>query len=541
MIILKKKFPIIILCAGLFWLISCATPSTPTGGPADKTGPQVVLTQPESGTTQFSGKSFRFYFDEFISRSSVPNAITVEPDLGIDFDVSWKRKEMRIEFERSFPDSTTVIIKLGTELSDTRGNRMERPVTLAVSTGDIIDEGEISGRVLNANNGRGAADQKILLYRQPFNFNERATYEAQTDTGGAFRFTYLAEGRYRALLVDDRNRNKIWDQENETAHPFFRQTISLEKAGKDTLDVIYTTQVDSIAPTLQGVGLFSVNRMRLRFSENMFLQEEAEVVITDSLGQAYTTAYPLYISPAEEYVVFAQSEAPLEENMDYKLDLIGFTDNAGNRVSTQAFSFTGTAQEDTTQQRVISANGKNGLLQDEIFQVTYAAPIAEPNVTDSLVVVEGQVDFDDWPEIRTNRNKLYIAPQQEWIAGVDYQFLVWNPKTQRRKLIEPEVWDSTEYGGVEINLNNVDSNAVHILKLLEPGGTERVFTKFNDSTDIPGLPPLSYTLILYRDDNGNEMWDRGSVIPYRAPERYYVQPNLKVQEGFTSEVNITFD
>lgn len=522
-------------------IAACATPIAPTGGPADKDGPKVEYTSPETGTTNFTGRTFVFQFDEFIGRSSVQGAITVEPDLGIEYDVSWRRKTMTIEFEERFPDSTTVIIKLGTDLSDTRNNKMERPVTLAISTGNEIDEGKIMGRIRIADDGTGAGDRRVLLYRQPFDLSNKASYEAQTDTGGVFRFSYLADGRYKALLVDDRNRNKTWDRGSESAYPFFDEFITLEKEGSDTLDVIYATQVDSVAPSLQGVGLFSTNRMRLRFSENIRIEEDAELIVQDSAGETYSSAYPLYIPEKEPFVAFAQSEQPLLENVEYTLRLSGFTDGAGNPLETEEMTFTGTAQEDTTSQRIITANGTNGLLQDEVFKVTYAAPITEPEVTDSLVVIEGQVDFEDWPEVQTNRNELWVAPQGEWIEGVDYQFLVWNPKTLRRKLFEPEVWDSTEYGDIEINLQNVDSTDIHYVQLLSPGGEERVFTSFGQSTVLTGLPPLSYTLILFRDENGNEKWDRGTVIPFNAPEHYYVQRNLKVQEGFTSEVNITFD
>lgn len=522
-------------------IAACATPIAPTGGPADKDGPKVEYTSPETGTTNFTGRSFVFQFDEFIGRSSVQSAITIEPDLDTEYDVSWRRKTMTIEFAERFPDSTTVIIKLGTELSDTRGNKMERPVTLAISTGDEIDEGKITGRIRMADDGTGAGDRRVLLYRQPFDLNSKASYEAQTDTGGVFRFTYLADGRYKALLVDDRNRNKKWDRGSESAYPFFNEFITLEREGSDTLDVIYTTQVDSVAPSLQGVGLFSTNRMRLRFSENISIEENAELVVQDSTGESYSTAYPLYIPEKEPFVAFAQSEQPLLENAEYTLRLSGFADAAGNPLETEEMSFTGTAQEDTTSQRIITANGTNGLLQDEVFKVIYASPISEPEITDSLVVIEGQVDFEDWPGVQTNRNELWVAPQGEWIEGVDYQFMAWNPKTLRRKLFEPEVWDSTEYGEIEINLQNVDSSDTHFVQLLFPGGEERLFTSFGQSTVLTGLSPLSYTLILFRDENGNQKWDRGTVVPFNAPERYYVQRNLKVQEGFTSEVNITFD
>ncbi|MCH2449457.1 MAG: Ig-like domain-containing protein [Gracilimonas sp.] len=531
-----------ILVLAIFgFMVSCATPIAPTGGPSDNKGPVLEFTDPETGTTNFEGRIFEFQFDEYINRSTVRGAITVEPDLGIEYDLSWKRKKMFIEFAESFPDSTTIIIKLGTEITDTRSNKIPSPITLAISTGDEIDSGEISGKVLLAENGRAADEQRILLYRQPVDLTKRANYQAQTDTSGSFNFSYLAEGRYKALLVDDRNRNKIWDQEIETAYPFYEEFINLEKEGSDTLDVIYTVREDTTKPVLQGVGLFSQNRMRFRFSESIQLTDSTSIQVFDSLGNTYSSAFPLYVSPREQFVLFAQNSEPLLEEVAYSTKVKDITDLGGSEPDSAMFSFTGTSQEDTTLQRIISANGQNGLSQTDEFVVTYAAPISESEIMDSVIVIEGDVDFDDWPEISIVQNKLKISPQQEWIEGVNYQFLVWNPVTQRRSMYEPEVWDSTEYGEIEINIKNADSSDTYYARVIDPNGKEVEFTGFSTATIIPELPPVSYTLILFRDENDNQRWDTGSVSPYQSPEKYYVQRNINVQEGFISEVNVTFE
>ena len=49
---------------------SCATPIAPTGGPADKTGPKIEETSPETGTVNFEGRKISFEFSEFVNRSS---------------------------------------------------------------------------------------------------------------------------------------------------------------------------------------------------------------------------------------------------------------------------------------------------------------------------------------------------------------------------------------------------------------------------------------------------------------------------------------
>lgn len=531
----------ILVLAVFFGIWSCATPMAPTGGPQDKAGPVVENTIPESGTVNFEGRTFEFYFDEFVNRSNVPNAITVEPDLGISYDISWKRKMMSIEFEDDFPDSTTVIIKLGTDITDTRNNKMSKPITLAVSTGDEIDSGQIMGRIRLAENGESAPDKKVLLYRQPFDLTKRATYQAQTDTGGVFNFSYLSEGTYKALIVDDRNRNKIWDRENESAYPFYEESILLSKSGSDTLDVVYTAQPDTLKPILQGVGLFSQNRMRLRFSENITTQKDVRFNITDSLENNYTTAYPLYISEEEPFVLFAQSEDPLLEEDSYKIDPSGVTDNAGNLPQEDLFEFIGTSQEDTTQQRIIGRDLETDLLVNDSLTIVYAAPISEPEIVDSLVVIEGDIDFDDWPEIMVENNRLIIGPQENWIEGVDYQFLAWNPMTQRRQLFEPNIWDSTEYGEIDIQILDADSTHQHVVSLKDPSGREIKKLEFNRQQTITDLPPVTYTITVFRDENQDGKWNRGQADPYRSPEKYYIQQNLNVQSGFTSEVQITFN
>lgn len=537
----NKTLFIYILCFVVALVTSCATPMPPKGGPGDKEGPKVLETDPESGTTNFDERSFAFHFNEFVERSSVRPALSVEPDVGIGYDISWKRKSMIITFDEKLPDSTTILIKLSTEISDTRNNNIGKPITLAVSTGDEIDQGSLTGRILSAKDGSSAEGRDVLLYREPVDLSRKANYYAQTDTGGVFQFSYLADGRYKVIVADDRNRNKIWDRDSEKAFPFYREIIELEKDGMDTLDILYLSETDTLAPTLQGVGLFSENRMRLRFSEPMTFTPDAEIVVQDSAGSDQTSAYPLYVSPDEEFVAFAQTEDPLEEDVEYLLNLNGFTDHAENPVTTEDFSFTGSSQKDTTEQRIISANGTRGLLQNESFQVTFAAPIEESEIIDSTVVIEGDVDFEDWPEIRTERNHLYIEPQGEWIEGVEYQFLVWNPETERRTLFEPEVWDSTEYGEIELTLEDTDTTTAHIVQLFNNEGELLQQEQLYGSDVIENLSPLTYTLVIFRDENDNGKWDKGTVIPYQKPEPYYVQRGLKVREGFTSGVRISFE
>ena len=64
-----------------------------------------------------------------------------------------------------------------------------------------------------------------------------------------------------------------------------------------------------------------------------------------------------------------------------------------------------------------------------------------------------------------DKNRLFIGPQDEWINGIDYQFLVWNPYSQRRALYTPEIWDTNEMGELEISINSDDSTGSYMYLL----------------------------------------------------------------------------
>ncbi|MEP1304265.1 MAG: Ig-like domain-containing protein [Balneola sp.] len=522
------------------FFLSCATPTAPTGGPPDKVGPNIEETSPKTGTVNYKGRSFSFEFSEFVNRSSFEKELTIEPELGLDYQVKWKRKTATVEFEEELPDSTTIIVTVGGKTSDTRGNGIGAPKQLAISTGDKIDEGEIFGRIRNAETGKPQTSVKVLLYREPVNFDNRATYSAEPDTGGSFKFGYLREGGYRAIILDDRNRNKIWDKENETALPFNKEYVKLEENGKDTLDVAYWFQADTTSPKLQAVGLLSSQRLRLRFSEEVRFTSTTNITVLDSLGNFHTTAYPLYIPEKESFLAFAYANKPLKADSSYSIDISNIFDESGNEAIDLQESFLGSNQDDTVTQDILTFNGENGLFPDQNLEVEFIRPITEPEILDSSVVVEGEVDFKNWPNMSVLDNKLTISPQGNWLEGVDYRFLIWNPKTRRRQLLNPNIWDAVNFGGVEVEVLSEDTTDVFTFKLFDDNSTFEIDTTFNGRITIDDIPPIEYTLVIYNDINGNGIWDFGEISPFVKPEPYYIQQRLKIQQGFTSEIKIDF-
>ncbi|MDR9365276.1 MAG: Ig-like domain-containing protein [Balneolaceae bacterium] len=538
---LKKLLLAVVLVLIVVMLKSCATPMGPSGGERDEEGPNIVGTEPENGTTNFSGDEVTFEFDQFIERNSFRDNVTVEPDLGIEFEMDFGRKSATVEFLSPLPENTTIIVKVGTEVTDTDRNEMDAPFDLALSTGDVLDDATVTARLLNFQTGKGEKGNRVFLYPEPFDLTQRSRYVAETDTSGLIQFGYLGEGTYKAFLVNDVNRNRIWEPERENAQPF--QSEIFELARDDSIDIgtLYIDSPDTLAPEVDGVGLLSQERLRLRASEEVIWEDDAEFILTDTLENEYTRAVPLYKSEQDPTVLFAQPFRALVDTMQFLIQANGVTDNAGNSLRIDVEPFIGSAQEDTTALETISHNSGSGLFPDEALEVTYSTFIDDDSVIDSLVVVEGDTETRNWAPLEVANHILRISPPEgNWEPGISYEFRVWNPWLQEREQINPDIWQRNQLGGVELTLENGDSTVTSNLTLTDTEASILVDTTFTNSIFIDNLPPLEYKAIVYEDVNGDGQWNAGTVVPFMAPEPYTVRTQIPVREGFTAEVSVSY-
>lgn len=529
--------------AGLLLIlaISCATPINPTGGEPDRTPPVIVSTVPESGTTNFDGDRVEFTFDKFIDRPSFIQNISIEPDLAIDFDVSFRRKTARVTFEDPLPDNTTIVVKLGTEVADTDRNQMGSSFDLALSTGDVLDDGRVTGQLIDADTGETDSGFRVFLYSEPYDLTSRAIYVAQSDTSGRFEFGYIGEGTYTAFWVDDVNRNRVWDRNRELAQPFNVETFELGKSEQIDLGRLFISKPDTVAPRVEGVGLLSERRLRLRISEEVEWGPNSFFSLKDTLANEQTVAYPLYTPIDDPNVLFAQTEEPLSAEEYYTMTADGITDPAGNPLRMDFSPFLGSDDPDTTELRTISHNAGSGLFPDEPLEITYSKFIDDNAVVDSLIVVEGDEMRTDWEFVEVDRHILKIFPDETWQSGIRHQMRVWNPFEREREQIEPDIWQRSQLGSIEVSLRNSNPDVDKVLKITDVERSILVDTTFADSTVlIDNLPPLEYKIIVFEDVYGNGFWDSGSVDPYIKPEPYAIRRRVPVREGFTADVELEF-
>ncbi|WP_341476670.1 Ig-like domain-containing protein, partial [Salinibacter ruber] len=186
-------------------LVSCANPQAPSGGPRDSTPPSVVQTRPVQDTVNVSTDvgALRVEFSEYVERSTLSQALSITPTFEQRPQFSWDGRAVEIQFPSALRDSTTYIFTFGTTLSDARGVSLETPITVAFSTGERINRGQIEGRVVNGPSGTTQQGRGCICLRPPARGVGRpaAARRAQlshTDRRGGALFVRLHAGR--ALL-----------------------------------------------------------------------------------------------------------------------------------------------------------------------------------------------------------------------------------------------------------------------------------------------------------------------------------------------------
>ncbi|MGF1670860.1 MAG: Ig-like domain-containing protein [Balneolaceae bacterium] len=520
--------------------ISCATPISPTGGEPDRTGPKIIETKPVNGLVNFDDDEIEIQFDKFVSRPSLRQAISIEPDVNIPFDIKWSRRKAKIQFDSELPENTTIILRIGTDLADTRGNRLERPFQLALSTGPVIDEGRVRARIRSVIDGSARQGLKVFLIREPRGISDPANYIAETDTAGIAEFSFLGEGIYRPLWVDDRNNNRIWEPPRENAQPFYTEKFKLERGDEVDIGTLYITQQDTVPPSLEGVGLLTGEYLRLRFNEEVFWEDFSRIDILDSLGNVYSAAYPIYVPPEDPLVLLAQSETPLDASQEFMVELHDLTDAAGNQAEVNISPFPGSAVADTISLKLLGSRSVDGIFPDEPIVIAYNKFIDNPDVVDSLIVIEGDRPVRDWQHLEIDRHRLIIYPPDVWQGGITYEARAWDPFDMRHQNIRPQIWQRNQLGSISVVVEEADSAAVYELRIRDKDKKISVSQRFNKEVEIDNLPPLEYTVIVFEDINENGRWDSGTIDPYRAPEPYFVQSKIPVREGFTSEINVVF-
>ena len=263
-----------IVIPALFWYLamSCATQSTPMGGPKDSIPPTVVKYTPKENQKNFKDKTVEVEFSEGVVLNNPKDQVIIIPSTGKKTDFKLKGNTLVIEPEIPWKDSTTYNINFREAIKDiTEGNvarsKKGEDLHLAFSTGPIIDTLSISGIVKNGIDEKIPENITIALYTSDtFNiFEDVPEYFTKSTKEGNFSITNLKAGKYKLYAFDDKNKNLKAETRTEK-FGFLAKTIELDSIVKGL--EIAMVNIDTRQPKLnsnRNVGDLNT----IRFNKSM--------------------------------------------------------------------------------------------------------------------------------------------------------------------------------------------------------------------------------------------------------------------------------
>jgi hypothetical protein len=346
-----------VLGAGLLGLAlgaaACAVPVPPSGGPADTTPPSLVASEPAGGTVRFSGDRVLLSFDEYVDERSVASSLTVTPAPARPPEVRYGGRSVEIRFREPLRDSTTYILALDSGFRDAHGAALRTPIQIAFSTGDVIDAGRLSGRVLDAETGRPAASANVFAYAPdpgvpPDSLPAEPVYRTQTDGEGRFRLDHLAERPFLVVAFRDANRNRRLDPGEPLAAPPV-PWMTADSAGAEPDRPWILAARDAGPPGLRRTVARSSTRLELLFTEGVLPAGggAARWSVADSAGSRQLRVRLADTHPDDPRTLVLRTEPMPAGWWEVRGDS-AVSDSAGTVVASLRASFVAPAATDTS-------------------------------------------------------------------------------------------------------------------------------------------------------------------------------------------------
>ncbi len=198
----------------------CASDRPPSGGPAKPAIVQVISSDPLPSSVNVSTQTIHLTFNNYVTVRQLLKGLIISPSVG-EYDIAIKGRFAEIRMERPLKKNQTYVLSINKSLESNWGEPLAIPYTMAFSTGAVIDNATISGKVINADFSP-ATNALIVAFAEPDEnigkgslLSRVPDYLVQAEASGSFTFNHISSGSYRVFAFNDRNHDGQYNPETE--------------------------------------------------------------------------------------------------------------------------------------------------------------------------------------------------------------------------------------------------------------------------------------------------------------------------------------
>ncbi len=530
------KTGIILLFLFVTW--RCANQLPPGGGPIDTIPPQIVEVYPHNGTIQYNKNYFEIKFSEYVDKRTVRDAIFISPPLKYGIEFNWSGKSLKLVFKDTLKDNTTYTITIGASVSDlNNNNKMSEPYTFAFSTGEVIDEGKISGRIYDSD----PIGVMVYAYKasdEKFNPNaQKPDYVSQVGKNGRFTLLGLGDGKYYILAIKDRFMDLLYQIGDDFyGVQSFQTIINQEKRTIDNVDFFLTVE-DTIAPQISYLFMKNANQILVEFSkpiDSIKTTVENFYLYDSSTSNKISLLYFFKGDAKSKQYYLSLNESLNPENRIY-LVTKNVTDRFNNVSKKEETLLTVKTDKDTTPVKILKV-----ITDYPDGKVDYDEPTLIINLDKGInkTKVEKAISVIDNKEANLNYDISFIddasfkvlvkhklLQKTEYKLRIDLKYLEDASGNSRDSIYTYKFITASEldFSGVSGSVvNNIDEN--NSLVILESADREKKkyqqTVRSNRNFEINKVLPGKYILWSFIDKDDDKVYTHGKINPFSYSERF---------------------
>lgn len=587
---------------------SCASMGTPDGGPYDEMPPRFMGSKPSLHAVNVKNKKFELEFDEFIKLEKPSEKVVVSPPQLEQPEIKVVGKKVVGELFDSLKAGTTYTIDFADAIVDNNEGNPMGNFSYSFSTGEVIDTMEVSGTVLNAADLEPIKGILVGLHKNlndsafttlPFDRVSR------TDSRGRFSVRGVAPGQYRIYALMDGNQNYLFDSKTETVAfsdsiiiPSMMPATRQDTLWKDTLtiDTVKTVGYTRFMPDDIILRAFKEENTRQYMSGSQRDKENHFILKFSAKAETLPTLKGLNFDEKDAFIVETNDRNDsicywIKDSLVYQMDTLAlqmdylYTDTLDQLVPrtdtiylanklTRAQREKLKKQEEEKKEKERKKRARKGeqLTPEAIpfLKMNVDAPSSLDINRNIVLTFEEPLAQVDTTAIHLNIKEDSLWVETPFLFMADsviprrYEILAdWQPEKEYQLMIDSAaikglyglhtnkveqtlaVKRLDEYGTLLFNLP--DAGPTAIVELLDNGGKviRRQKISPEGTADFYYLAPnTKYYVRLFKDRNGNGVWDTGVLEKklqaeevYYFPKAWEMKANFEIEE--TWNINAT--
>ncbi len=522
---------ILVIVAFEYFLSSCASIASPSGGPKDTIAPQLDTSFPPNFSINFKSREIKLIFNEYLTLKNANQQIILSPPVDEKLETKIRGKHVRIGLPDILLNNTTYTLSFGNSIIDFREGNVNDELKYIFSTGNFIDSLSLSGSVTDAFTNV-AKEMLVALYEikesdsikvDSLPYKCIPTYYSYTDESGYFNLEYLKYGTFLLLAFEDKRGNFKLNTGNEIM-AFYPELIEL----KDSLNPF---KIKSFRPQKKrqfyGARLEEKGKIQLSFSRPV---PDIKVERIFPLEKVKQDDIFLDFWENKDTIFYWFEDNDLDS---IKLRITGY-DNIDDTILIRALD------RDIPKLK-LNVNDAE-IKEREKIRISSNLPLTSIDLSkiyfyDSKDTIPFSLDFDQKPT-----KEFFIVPLRyptdinlSLKEGTVSGFFASKSDSLTTSL---KVLKGEDLGSLKFSITTGHS-INYILIITDPTGKEIVKKSFSGSTtiNIKKGRPGKYKAYAIEDINGDGKWTPGDFTFKRLPENViYYREKLEIKANWDIEL-----